>query len=81
MAFATVYHLKMHGETFAHKTKLSESRNSGENISNPFLCELCDVSCSTGRVMEFHVAGLKHVCLQQFEDAKRARYLGSFASN
>ncbi|XP_024988240.1 uncharacterized protein LOC112523039 isoform X2 [Cynara cardunculus var. scolymus] len=82
MAFATVFHLKMHGETFVHRNKVYLSRKGGENVSNPFVCELCDVSCSTGRDMEFHVAGLKHAaCFQKFVDAKRARIHGNLASN
>ncbi|KAI3763671.1 hypothetical protein L2E82_13665 [Cichorium intybus] len=77
MAFATVFHLKMHGETFAHRTKVLMAKNGGKNVSNPFLCELCDIMCSGARVMEFHVAGLKHAdFLQDFERAKRARIYG-----
>ncbi|KAK9051017.1 hypothetical protein SSX86_027642 [Deinandra increscens subsp. villosa] len=82
IAFATVVHLKIHGETFAHKAKLSSSRRVGENTSNPFLCEVCDILCSSGRVMEYHVAGYKHATLlQEFEAAKRGRIYGNLASN
>ncbi|KAL4586781.1 hypothetical protein LXL04_011425 [Taraxacum kok-saghyz] len=77
MAFASVFHLKMHGETSAHRTRLSIARNGRENVSNPFLCEVCDILCSGGRVMEVHVAGIKHAeRLREFEDAKRARIYG-----
>ncbi|KAI3744459.1 hypothetical protein L1987_57540 [Smallanthus sonchifolius] len=82
IAFATVFHLKVHGETLAHKAKLFKSKRGGENTSNPFLCEACDILCSSSRVMEFHVAGIKHAtCLQEFEDAKRERIYGNLASN
>ncbi|XP_076902429.1 uncharacterized protein LOC143557184 [Bidens hawaiensis] len=82
VAFATAYHLKMHGETFAHKAKINNSRRGGKSLSNPFLCEACDIMCSSGRVMELHVAGLRHAAsLQEFEDAKRVRNYGSLPSN
>ncbi|KAJ0495101.1 putative transcription factor C2H2 family [Helianthus annuus] len=82
IAFATAYHLKVHGETSAHKSKLCDSRRGGKAMSNPFLCEVCDIMCSSGRVMEFHVAGIKHAtCLREFEDAKRERIYGNYVSN
>ncbi|KAL8227562.1 hypothetical protein R6Q57_015146 [Mikania cordata] len=82
IAFATVFHLKIHGETLAHKAKLCSSKREGENTSNPFLCEVCDIQCSASRVMESHVAGLKHAAnLQEFEDAKRKIIYGNLASN
>ncbi|XP_071736521.1 uncharacterized protein [Rutidosis leptorrhynchoides] len=82
VAFATAFHLRMHGETSAHKTKVDQSRNAGEGIGNPFYCELCDIMCSSGRVMEYHVAGFKHVTnLREFEEAKRARIQLNLALN
>nr|KAJ0211617.1 hypothetical protein LSAT_V11C400161810 [Lactuca sativa] len=77
MAFASVFHLKMHGETYAHRSNLCMARNGGENVSNPFLCEVCDILCSSGKVMKLHAAGVKHKgYLQEFEDARRARFYG-----
>ncbi|KAL7605277.1 uncharacterized protein LOC111880256 [Lactuca sativa] len=81
MAFASVFHLKMHGETYAHRSNLCMARNGGENVSNPFLCEVCDILCSSGKVMKLHAAGVKHKgYLQEFEDARRARFYGNFGS-
>ncbi|CAI9265442.1 unnamed protein product [Lactuca saligna] len=77
----SVFHLKMHGETFAHRSNLCMARNGGENVSNPFLCEVCDILCSSGKVMKLHAAGVKHKgYLQEFEDARRARFYGNFGS-
>ncbi|KAK1425764.1 hypothetical protein QVD17_21122 [Tagetes erecta] len=82
IAFATVFHLKNHSETFAHKAKVCKSKKEGANTSNPFYCEVCDILCSSSRVMEYHVSGLKHATfLQEFEDAKSQRVYGNLASN
>nr|GEV54494.1 zinc finger, C2H2 [Tanacetum cinerariifolium] len=82
VAFADVLNLKMHSETNLHKIKVFQSRKMDHGhghgpSSNPFLCELCDIMCSSCLVMQFHVNGLKHSAyLREFEHAKRARILG-----
>lgn len=77
VAFADMFNLTMHGESTSHKIKVSQSKKlAGNNVANPFLCELCDILCSSSVVMGSHVNGLKHrAYLQEFEHAKRARTL------
>lgn len=85
LAFADVFNLKRHGESNLHKIKVFQSRKTDHGhgqghrpASNPFLCELCDIMCSSCLVMQFHVNGLKHrEYLREFEHAKRARILGN----
>ncbi|PWA60321.1 Zinc finger, C2H2 [Artemisia annua] len=75
-AFADLFNLTMHGETTSHKSKVSQSKKlAGNNIPNPFLCELCDILCSSSLVMGSHVNGLKHRAYLKEFDAKRARTL------
>lgn len=82
IAFATVFHLKQHSKTLAHTGKLFQMKKRGENTSNPFLCELCNSSCSSAFVMEQHLNGTRHIAsLQEFEKVKRARALEAITAN
>ncbi|KVH96169.1 uncharacterized protein LOC112527980 [Cynara cardunculus var. scolymus] len=81
ITFGTVLHLKQHSETIRHKGNILQLKKRGQNVSTPFLCELCNSSCSSGIVMEDHLKGTKHATvLQEFENAKRARAEEAFAA-
>ncbi|KAK9064611.1 hypothetical protein SSX86_015993 [Deinandra increscens subsp. villosa] len=70
----TVTQLKQHSNTVKHKGNVLQLKKRGQNVSTPFLCELCNSSCSSSIIMDDHLRGTKHLTLlQEFENAKRAR--------
>ncbi|KAL8228995.1 hypothetical protein R6Q57_013895 [Mikania cordata] len=74
ITFSTVNHLKQHSNTIKHKGNVVQLKKRGQNVSTPFLCELCNSSCSSGIIMDEHLKGTRHLTLlQEFENAKRAR--------
>lgn len=82
IAFGTIIHLNQHSETSRHKGNVLQLKKRGQNVSTPFLCELCNSSCSSGIVMEDHLRGTKHATvLQELENAKRVRAEEAFAAN
>ncbi|KAK1423147.1 hypothetical protein QVD17_18442 [Tagetes erecta] len=82
VTFDSVAHLKQHSSTVKHKGNVLHLKKRGQNVSTPFLCELCNSSCSSGVMMDAHLNGIKHATLlQEFENAKRARAEVAFAAN
>nr|XP_043607571.1 uncharacterized protein LOC122579452 [Erigeron canadensis] len=74
VTFGTVIHLNQHSETARHKNNVLQLKKRGQNVSTPFLCELCNSSCSSGLVMDGHLNGTKHATiLLEYMNAKRAR--------
>ncbi|PWA87506.1 Zinc finger, C2H2 [Artemisia annua] len=82
ITFGTLPHLNQHSETSRHKGNLLQLKKQGKNVSCPFACQLCDISCSSGLVMADHLRGTKHsTMLQDVENAKRARAEEVYAAN
>ncbi|CAI9275893.1 unnamed protein product [Lactuca saligna] len=74
ITFCTVGQMKDHSNSLKHKHIVQQLKKRGQNVSTPFLCELCNSSCSSGIVMAVHLKGTKHAAvLQEVEKAKRAR--------
>ncbi|GKD88253.1 zinc finger, C2H2, partial [Tanacetum coccineum] len=82
ITFGTIPHLNQHSDTARHKGNLLQLKKQGKNVSCPFFCQLCDISCSSGLVMADHLRGTKHTTmLQDVENAKRARAEEVYAAN
>ncbi|KAM0055753.1 putative transcription factor C2H2 family [Helianthus debilis subsp. tardiflorus] len=65
MNFNSVNQLKQHSSTIKHKGNVLQLKKRGQNVSTPFLCELCNSSCSSAGIMDDHLRGTKHVTLLQ----------------
>ncbi|KAI7733306.1 hypothetical protein M8C21_008511 [Ambrosia artemisiifolia] len=65
MTFNSVNQLKQHSNTIKHKGNVVQLKKRGQNVSTPFLCELCNSSCSSAAIMDDHLRGTKHVTLLQ----------------
>uniref|UniRef100_A0A7N1A1P4 C2H2-type domain-containing protein n=1 Tax=Kalanchoe fedtschenkoi TaxID=63787 RepID=A0A7N1A1P4_KALFE len=68
-SFPNTYYLDRHCEGTKHKTKIAKNRVSHVNVSNPFMCEICQVTSSSRITLEQHLLGRRH---KQNADARPA---------
>ncbi|CAM8876640.1 unnamed protein product [Rhodiola kirilowii] len=59
-SFPNTLYLDKHCEGTKHKTILAKKRVSHADVSNPFMCQICEVTCSSRITLEQHLLGKRH---------------------